>query len=63
MVGVFVNAEIEKSWTMISEKRASDILEKTSKYLQLNTPPLHSGLSAGISIRREKSLSELGEKT
>ncbi len=49
-VGAFVNAEIEKRGTMISEKRASDILEKTNKYLQLNTPPLRSGLSAEISV-------------
>jgi hypothetical protein len=48
-VGAFVNVEIEKRVTMISEKRASDILEKkTNKYLQLNTPPLRSGLSAEI---------------
>jgi hypothetical protein len=49
-VGAFVNAEVEKRGAMISEKRASDILEKTNKYLQLNTPPLRSELSAEISV-------------
>lgn len=33
-VGAFVNAEIEKRGTMISEKSASEILEKSNKRFQ-----------------------------
>ena len=52
-VGAFVNAEIEKRGTTVSERRASDILEKTKKYLQLYTPSPRSGPSADISVRQQ----------
>ena len=38
-VGAFVNAEIEKRGTMISEKRASEILEKSNNGLKRNGDP------------------------
>jgi hypothetical protein len=51
-VGAFVNAEIEKRGTMISEKRASEISEKSNRVAGGFSPPAPTTRSMRVRTAR-----------